>query len=146
MKTIFGADDIVKKGKILDNDADERKGIVALADLIAASGAVESLKDGDNAVTKILKELTEQLGALEELIAATNYGNKDMGSAVVLGLEVKDGDDPPDRHSHGRYRAVGRGGVTIVNTDLVDDTVASLNINLQPPMMMTIPMITSKLP
>ncbi len=34
---------------------------IDLADLIAASGDVESVKDGDNAVTQILKELTEQL-------------------------------------------------------------------------------------
>ena len=128
MKTIFGGDAIVgDKGKILNK---EQKGIVALADLIAAPGDVESLKDGDNAVTKILKELTEQLGAHKELIAATKYENKYMGSVVVLGLEVKDGDKRRTNILKAVTKAVGRGGVRIVNTDLVDDTVDSLLINV----------------
>ena len=48
---------------------------ILLADLIAASGEVESIKQGDNAVTLILEELTEQLEVLEDLIDATNYGD-----------------------------------------------------------------------
>ena len=63
----------MNNGLVMDDEVVEG---IALADLIAASGDVESLKDGDNAVTKILKELTEQLENLEDLIDATNYGDR----------------------------------------------------------------------
>ena len=52
---------------------DEIAGI-DLADLIAASSDVVSVKDGDNAVTQIMEELAEQLDDLEDLMDATNYG------------------------------------------------------------------------
>ena len=125
MKVMFGEGPIVdSKDKILNNGIDDdgmdRKGIFALADLIAASGDVESLKDGDNAVTKILKELTEQLENLEELIDATNYKDDDGGTITApAGDDLVDGAarrtaileavaaDPAG--------AVGRGGVTIMN-------------------------------
>ena len=49
------------------------------------------MKSGDNAVTKILKELTEQLDNLEDLMDATNYGDgtADMGSIAVPGGDLE---------------------------------------------------------
>ena len=61
---------------------------IDLADLIAASSDVQSVKDGDNAVTQILKELTEQLDVLEDLMDATNYGADDMGSITAPGEDL----------------------------------------------------------
>ena len=130
MRTIFDGGPIVKKGKILNNKSEgpEQKGIVALADLIAAPGDVKLLKDGDNAVTKILKELTVQLEALKKLIAATNYGNKDMGSVVVLGLEEEVGAVRRNKILSAVIGAVGRGGVGIDEGKLVEGLVSSLHI------------------
>ncbi len=110
---------------------DEIEGI-DLVDLIAASGDVQSLKDGDNAVTKILEELTTQLDDLEDLIDATNYGAEDMGSITAPGADLTDGEARRTAILTaviGATGAVGRGGVTIAIENLVTGAVAGLNIN-----------------
>ena len=123
MKVMFGEMDIV-------DDKDKIEGI-ALADLIAASGDVESVKDGDNAVTKILKELTEQLENLEDLIDATNYKDEDMGSITAPGADLEDGADRREAILMAVTMAVGRGGVMIDNDDLVEEQGADFdNLNL----------------
>ena len=80
-------------------------------------------------MTQILEELTEQLDVLEDLMDVTNYGVDDMGSIEVPGDDLDDGDERRTDILDAVRMAVGRGGVTIMNDDLVEGTVDSLDIN-----------------
>ena len=113
------------KGKILNNDCDEYgmigRVIIALADLIAASGDVESLKDGDNAVTQILKELTTQLDNLEDLMDATNYGDDDIGQYRAPGDDLVTAHDRRNTILNAVIDAVRTWGRRYCAGDLVED-------------------------
>ena len=114
---------------VVDDVVDDKIAGIDLADLIAASSDVVSVKDGDNAVTQILEELTEQLDVLEDLMDVTNYGADDMGSIEVPGNDLEDGHTRRSAILTAVTVAVGRGGVTIMNDDLVEGTVTDLRIN-----------------
>ena len=118
MKTIFGEDAI----------GDEIEGI-DLADLIAASSDVVSVKDGDNAVTQIMEELAEQLDDLEDLMDDTNYD--EGGTIEVPGADLEDGAGRRTIILEAVIAAAIRGGVTIVNANLVSAEVNTLNIKAE---------------
>ena len=148
MNTIFGEDAIIdSKGRIaISRSIDEDNGSITilkdesgknprvsilLADLIAAPGEVESIKQGDNAVTLILEELTEQLEVLEDLIEATNYDDEDGGTIAVPGDDLIDGEARriaileavAGTAAEEDSGAVDRGGVEIAASNLVTSIV-----------------------